>query len=125
MKIEIGRETVNKDHRRTKWPKISQSRALVVENDPAMCALIQEVLESAEIKAVIPAKSVEDEDYFREEKFDVILIGHCTPFMDGIELVTQIRKSGINRMTPIILFSEDQLPGALARGFEAGATYFV
>jgi DNA-binding response OmpR family regulator len=90
-----------------------------------MCALILEVLESAEIRAVIPAKSIEDEDHFNEEKFDVVLVGHCTPSVDGVELVRKIRKSGFNRMTPIILISDDQRPGALSRGFEAGASFFV
>src|SRR6266699_3462594 len=38
---------------------------------------------------------------------------------------TESRKSGLNRKTPIILLSDDQSPGALSRGFEAGASFFV
>jgi DNA-binding response OmpR family regulator len=123
MKIEI--ESRNKDLVRSREPKVSQKRALVIEDEPTMCALIQEVLGSVDIEAVTPAKSAEADGYFQEQKFDVVLIGLCTPSADGIELVRKIRKSGFNRMTPIILISDDQHPGALSRGFEAGASFFV
>ncbi len=125
MKVETDRESANKDLSRAKRPKATSRRALVVENEPALRALIQEVLESAEIEVVTPAKGIENELHFDEEKFDVVLIGLGTPSVDGMELVRRIRKSGFNRKTPIILLSDDQSPGALSRGFAAGATFFV
>ena len=125
VRVDIGSETTRKDPGRPKAPKVAQRRALVVENEPEMCALIEEVLESAEIGAVISTKSIGDETHFNEEKFDVVLIGNCAPSVDGIELVRKIRGSGFNRMTPIILISDDQRPVALSRGFEAGASFFV
>jgi CheY-like chemotaxis protein len=125
VKVETDRESANKDLHRAKGLKAMPRRALVVENEPAMCALIHEVLESAEIEAVTPAKSGENERHFHEEKFDVVLIGLCTPSVDGIELVRKIRKSGFNRLTPIIMISDDQRPSALTQGFDAGASFFV
>ena len=44
---------------------------------------------------------------------------------DGIELARQMRRSGWNRTTPIILISDDQRPSALSIGFEAGASFFL
>jgi CheY-like chemotaxis protein len=123
--IETDRESANQDLSRAKRPKAALRRALVVENEPTMRALIQEVLESAEIEVVTPVKRNKNELQFQEEKFDVILIGLGTMSEGGIELVRQIRKSGFNRRTPIILFSDDQSPGALSRGFAAGASFFV
>jgi DNA-binding response OmpR family regulator len=125
VKVESGRESGNKDLSRVKAPKVAQRRALVVEDEPAMCALIQEVLGSVDIEAVTPAKSIENEIHFHEEKFDVVIIGLCEPSVDGVELVRKIRKSGYNRTTPIIMISDDQRPCALTRGFEAGASFFV
>ena len=46
----------------------------------------------------------------------LFLVGLCVPAEDGIELVRKIRKSGSNRITPIMLISGDQHPGALSRG---------
>ena len=125
MKVETDRESANQDVSRAKPLKATPRRALVVENEPALRALIQEVLESADVEVVTPAKGIENELHFDEEKFDVVLIGLGTPSVHGIELVRQIRKSGLNRKTPIILLSDDQSPGALSRGFEAGASFFV
>jgi DNA-binding response OmpR family regulator len=125
VKVETDLKPANKNLSLGKGLKVMPRRALVVENEPAMCALIHEVLESAEIEAVTPAKSGENERHFHEEKFDVVLIGLCTPSADGIELVRKIRKSGFNRLTPIIMISDDQRPSALSEGFEAGASFFV
>ena len=125
VKVETDLESANKDLNRAKGLKVMPRRALVVENEPAMCALIHEVLESAEIEAVTPAKDGENERHFHEEKFDVVLIGLCKPSADGIELVRKIRKSGFNRLTPIIMISDDQRPSALTEGFDAGASFFV
>jgi DNA-binding response OmpR family regulator len=125
MKIETESEWRNKDLGRAKALTITQKRALVVEDEPALCALIQEVLVSAGIEAVTLAKSTEADGHFQEEKFDVVLIGLCTPSPGGIDLVRKIRRAGFNQMTPIIMISDDQRPGALSRGFEAGASFFV
>jgi two-component system, chemotaxis family, chemotaxis protein CheY len=125
VKVETDRESAKRDPGGAKGPKVKQKRALVVEDEPAMCALIQDVLRSADIEVVTPAKSIETDLHFYEEQFDVIVIGLCAPSADGIELVRKIRKAGSNRMTPIILISDDQHPGALSRAFEAGASFFV
>jgi CheY-like chemotaxis protein len=125
VKVETNLESAKKNFSPAKGLKVMPRRALVVENEPAMCALIHEVLESAEIEAVTPAQSGENERHFHEEKFDVVLIGLCAPSVDGIELVRKIRKSGFNRLTPIIMISDDQRPSALTEGFAAGASFFV
>ncbi len=75
MKVETERESRNKDLTRGKEPRVTHRRALVVEDEPAMCALIQEVLGSADIEAVTPVKSVDADGHFQVQKFDVILIG--------------------------------------------------
>jgi DNA-binding response OmpR family regulator len=125
VKVETGRESGNNAPSRAKGPKVAQRRALVIEREPAMLTLIQEVLGSADIESVTPSENIADDVHFHEEKFDVVLIGLCPPSVSGVELVRKIRTSGFNRKTPIIMMSDDQVPGALTRGFEAGASFFV
>jgi two-component system, chemotaxis family, chemotaxis protein CheY len=125
MKVEVERETRSIDPGRQRTPSGPPKRALLVDDEPAMRGLVQEVLESAEMEVVAVSLSSEAESRFQEEKFDVILIGLCGAAGEGNELVRKIRKSGFNRMTPIIVISSDQSPGALSRGFEAGASFFV
>jgi len=125
VKVETDLESGKKDVSRPKPQKGPLRRALVVEEDPMMSVLIQEVLGSVEIEVVTPAKSIENELHFHEEKYDVVLIGLCTSPEGDVELIRKFRRSGFNQMTPIILISADQRPSALSRGFEAGATFFV
>ena len=44
---------------------------------------------------------------------------------DGPELTRQMRDSTFNRMTPVVLISDDQRPTAVSQGFEAGASFFL
>src|SRR5258708_25093029 len=90
-----------------------------------MSELIEEVLGSSAIEVVIPAKSIEIDPHFNKEKFDVVLIGLSTSPENDVELIREIRRSGFNQTTPIILISADQRPSSLSLGFEAGATFFV
>jgi DNA-binding response OmpR family regulator len=46
-------------------------------------------------------------------------------FPDGRTLARQMRASGSNRGTPIVMISDDQRPGAVSEGFEAGASFFL
>jgi PleD family two-component response regulator len=54
-----------------------------------------------------------------EGKFDVVLLDLHMPSPDGIELARQMRRTESNRVTPIILISDDQRPSAMSIGFEA------
>jgi two-component system chemotaxis response regulator CheY len=125
MTIDTEIESRKKPSDRLKTQGVAQKRALVVCEETGMCALIGEVLGSAGIEAVNLTKSVEAENQFHGDKFDVVLVDMPTPPEVGIELVEKIRKSGFNQKTPIIMISEDQRPGALSRAFEAGASFFV
>jgi CheY-like chemotaxis protein len=125
VKIETSSEAANRKLSGAKALKVAPRRVFVVENEPAMCALILEVLEAAHMEGVTLALGVEAGVQFQEEKFDVVLIGLCAPSTSGIEVIRKIRESGFNRTTPIIVISDDQRPGALSQCFAAGASFFV
>jgi CheY-like chemotaxis protein len=44
---------------------------------------------------------------------------------DGLELTRLTRDSPYNRMTPVVLLSDDPRPNAMAQGFDAGASFFL
>jgi CheY-like chemotaxis protein len=87
--------------------------------------LIQKVLSSAGIESVTVTKSEEAPEILRHGKFAVAFLDYHMASPDGTALARQMRASGSNRLTPIILISDDQRPAAMARGFEAGASFFV
>lgn len=102
-----------------------QRRALVVDDEPATCELIQKVLYAAGVDALTLTASRQATDFLEEGKFDMVLFDLHMSAPDGIELSREMRKGKSNRDTPIILLSDDQRPSALSQGFEAGASFFL
>lgn len=102
-----------------------QRRALVVDDGPAVCQLIQDVMSAAGMKSLALTRSAEAAEHLRVEKFDVVLLDLRMPSPDGVEVARQTRDSGFNRMTPIIMISDDQHLSAVSEGFGAGASFFL
>lgn len=102
-----------------------QRRALVVDDEPVICQLISKVLNSAGIEALTLTRSTEAPEILEEGIFDVVFLDLHMPAPDGIDLARQMRSSRFNRLTPIVMISDDQRPSALAVGFAAGASFFL
>ena len=102
-----------------------QKRALIVDDEPATCELIERALNSVGIHALSITRSVEAPEILRHARFAVAFFDHHMGFPDGPALARQMRASGSNRLTPIVMISDDQRPAALAEGFESGASFFL
>jgi CheY-like chemotaxis protein len=102
-----------------------QRRALIVDDEPATCALIEGVLTSMGVESVSVNSGAEALGTLRHNRFVVLFLDYRMAFPDGPELTRQARDSTYNRTTPIVLISDDQHPTAMHRGFEAGASFFL
>jgi CheY-like chemotaxis protein len=102
-----------------------RSRALVVDDVPSECELIQSFLVSAGIDVLTLTNGLDASVRLRDEKFAVAIFDLRMPAPNGIDLARQMRASGINLMTPIILVSGDQSTSAVSQGFAAGASLFL
>jgi DNA-binding response OmpR family regulator len=102
-----------------------QRRALVVDDEPATCELIQRVLYAAGVDALTLTRSGQAASFLEEGKFDMVFFDLHMGSPDGIELSREMRRGGSNRTTPIILLSDDQRPSAMSQGFAAGASFFL
>ncbi len=100
-------------------------RALVVDDELVVCDMIGKILKSAGMEALTLTRSTEAPEILDEGTFDVVFLDLHMPSPDGIELARQMRSSRFNRMTPIIMISDDQRPSALSVGFAAGASFFL
>jgi CheY-like chemotaxis protein len=96
-----------------------------VDDEPATCELIGKVLHSAGMEALTLTRSTEAFGHLSEGKFDVVFLDLHMASPDGIELAHFMRSSKFNRLTPIILISDDQRPSAMSIGFAAGANFFI
>jgi DNA-binding response OmpR family regulator len=102
-----------------------EKRAIIVDDEAATCELIKKVLSSAGIESLTVTKSEEAPEILRHGKFAVAFLEYGMASGDGLALARQMRTSGSNRLTPIVLISDHQRPGAMAEGFDAGASFFV
>lgn len=100
-------------------------RALIVDEEAALSELFREAVGSSGMVVVTISASEAATRHLTDEKYDVVLMGLHMPSLDGIELTRRVRSSGINRMTPIIVVSDDQHPSAVSMAFEAGASFFL
>jgi CheY-like chemotaxis protein len=98
-------------------------RALIVDDEPATCQLIEKVLGSVGMDSLSVTKSVEAPDILQHGKFAMVFLDDRMPFPDGPELTRQMRDSGYNRITPIVMISDDKRPAAMARGFEPAPVF--
>jgi CheY-like chemotaxis protein len=101
------------------------NKILVVDDDPPTCELITEVLSAAEVNAFSLTDSNAAATRLRKEKFDAVFLDVRMPQPDGIELTRQIRKSGLNVRTPIVMITGEGEQQFLTRAFEVGANFVL
>jgi DNA-binding response OmpR family regulator len=102
-----------------------QKRALIVDEERATCEMVERVMTSVGIECISINQSEEAGRVLRSGRFSVVILDYEMTYPDGLALTRQMRTSGSNRMTPVVLMSRDQRPGAMAKGFEAGASFFL
>src|SRR5499433_3272828 len=98
-------------------------RILVVEDEVKVAKALKEGLEDERYEAVI-AQTGEDA-FFRinTEQFDVIVLDVMLPGRDGLQILTSIRKHGVN--TPVLLLTaRDTLQDRVA-GLNSGADDYL
>jgi CheY-like chemotaxis protein len=100
-------------------------RALIVDDDPAVCEFIRGILSATGVEVLTLTSGLEALVRLRAEKFTVALFDLRIPAPDGAELTRLTRDSGINQRTPIIMISDDQSPVAVSQAFAAGASFFL
>jgi CheY-like chemotaxis protein len=101
------------------------SRVLVVDDDPTVCEMIQDVLNSADMETVTHTSSQEAATRLELEKFQAVFLDVNMPSPDGLELARWIRASGLNRTTPIVMITGEDDRTILSRAFQAGASFFL
>ncbi len=98
-------------------------RILVVEDELKVANALKEGLEDERYEAVV-AHTGEDA-FFRinTEKFDVILLDVMLPGRDGLQILTSIRKRGID--TPVLLLTARDMLEDRVAGLNSGADDYL
>jgi len=96
-----------------------QRRVLIIDDEQETCDLIERVVSYLGMEALTLKSSAQAVDLLERNKFDLVILDFHMASPDGVELARLVRQMRMNRMTPVVLISDDQRPSAVAIGFEA------
>ena len=101
-------------------------QALVVEDDPDMCALIQRLLDLDGFAVTTCSKR--DEVLARLRKApppDVVMLDVQLPDLNGFELLQKLKAHPQLKLMPVIIVTADAKPESVVRGLALGADGYV
>ncbi len=101
------------------------ARILVVDDDPLNGELISEILSSAGMDTSFLTSSVEAAGRLKREKYHAVFMDMRMPPPDGVELARQIRASGVNASTIIVMITGEEERTLMKRAFDAGVQLFL
>ncbi len=98
------------------------ARLLVIDDMPMNLDVVTALLKRTKIHVERASSGEEGLDKIKKKKYDVILLDHMMPEMDGIETLQRVRalKDNINEGTPVIAMTANAVIGAKEEYLNAG-----
>jgi two-component system sensor histidine kinase and response regulator WspE len=103
----------------------SRKRVLVVDDSLTVRELERKLLDHAAYDVDVAVDGMDGWNAVRAGKFDLVVTDIDMPRMDGIELVTMIKKDPELKRTPVMIVSYKDREEDRRRGLEAGADYYL
>jgi DNA-binding response OmpR family regulator len=102
---------------------VSRGRALVIEDDLRIAALLRRGLALKGIDVTVAEDGARGRAAWQRDGFDVVLLDVMLPEVDGITLCAERRAAGDR--TPVIILTARDDEETRARGMAAGATDYL
>lgn len=101
-------------------------KVLIVEDSPTIRSLIISTLESAgDFNFVETGGGFEALKILPREKFDLIITDINMPDINGLELVSFVKKNELYRNIPLIIISTESSKNDIAKGLSLGANEYI
>jgi two-component system sensor histidine kinase and response regulator WspE len=98
---------------------------LVVEDSFTVRELERKILVNGGFEVEVAVDGLEGWNAARTNHFDLVITDVDMPRMDGIELVTLIKKDPHTSSVPVMIVSYKDRPEDQRRGLDAGADYYL
>jgi len=106
-------------------PVSNQVRVLVVDDEPAICDMIQFALEHADMLVSVANDAHQALLSLNQSRPDIILMDWMMPGVSGIELTRRLRKDSLTEDIPIIMLTARVTEDDKVAGLEAGTDDYV
>jgi two-component system, chemotaxis family, sensor histidine kinase and response regulator WspE len=103
----------------------ARKRVLVVDDSLTVRELERKLLAGRGYDVTIAVDGMDGWNAVRSERFDLVITDIDMPRLDGIELVTLIRRDTQLRETPVMIVSYKDRAEDRQRGLDAGADYYL
>ncbi|MFW6051200.1 MAG: response regulator [Myxococcota bacterium] len=100
-------------------------RILIVEDSHAMRAFVRATLEEGGAEVTEAASGFEALRIIPRERFDLVVVDINMPDINGLELVSFMRKSDVHKDTPLIIISTEASARDRERGLSLGANAYL
>lgn len=94
---------------------------LLVEDKPATRATLLALLEQTAFRVTCANDGLDGLSHAKQGNFDVIIVDHKMPLMDGLTLCRNLRDLSAYRQTPLILLTTQELSQIEPLARKAGA----
>lgn len=106
-------------------PNASNSRILVVDDDPNVLELIQAILERLGSSLTLVETGSSALTLLQEASFDMLILDLILPDIDGFKILERLRNDPQYDSMPILILSARADDDSIARGLELGADAYV
>jgi two-component system sensor histidine kinase and response regulator WspE len=121
--LNTGRlERIDKRNRQTELPR---KRVLVVDDSLTVRELQRKLLSHRGYDVAVAVDGMDGWNALRSEDFDLLITDIDMPRMDGIELVTLLRRDSRLQSLPVMVVSYKDREEDRRRGLDAGADYYL
>lgn len=83
--------------------KIMADKVLIVDDDPAICKLLDKVMRSNDLETTITDSGTSALNLLKSHTYDIILLDIMLGDMEGFEVIKRLRNQGIR--TPVMIIS--------------------
>ncbi|NBA94500.1 hybrid sensor histidine kinase/response regulator [Pseudomonas sp. R5(2019)] len=115
-RIDRGRRAVS---------EVQRKRILVVDDSLTVRELQRKLLSNKGYEVVVAVDGMDGWNALRAEDFDLLITDIDMPRMDGIELVTLLRRDSRLQSLPVMVVSYKDREEDRRRGLDAGADYYL
>lgn len=127
----VGEEVIKKKQQETTPApgilKASKARILAVDDTKVNLMVVKGLLKRTGIQVDTSEDGFQCLEMAEKKKYDLILLDHRMPKMDGIETIHKLRsaKGGLNRSTPVIALTANVVSGAKEMYIKEGFNDFL